>query len=94
MRCGTVPLSEVIRKNSLRPEDHLGYGKPGGLKTEHNTKEMGKRVKAAATEFGRGRPSDVFFEHGQWWVRWGPKTFSVVDAEGPGSIDGFGFEEV
>ncbi len=88
MRCGIVPIAEVIRKDSLRPEDHLG------LKTEQNNKRIEKRVRAAAKEFGNGSPNDVFFEHGQWWVRWGPKTFSVVDAEGPGSIDGFGFEEV
>lgn len=88
MRIGTVLLSEVIRKGSLRPEDHLG------LKSDQNNKRIEKRVRAAATEFGNGRPNDVFFEHGHWWVRWGPKNFSVVDAEGPGSVDGFGFEEV
>ena len=49
----------------------------------------------------RYRAFDEFFEHGQWWIRDYPKsadkdevTYSVVDAEGPRSIDGFDFEEI
>ncbi len=38
----------------------------------------------------------VNFEHGQWWVTVKPTgaQWSVHDAEGHGSVDGFGFEQV
>jgi hypothetical protein len=39
---------------------------------------------------------DTYFEHGHWWVTITPTgaTFSVVDAEGGDSVNGFGFELV
>jgi hypothetical protein len=41
----------------------------------------------------------TYFEHGQWWVlAWDrddqQQTFSVVDASGGDSVDGFDFERV
>lgn len=70
------------------------------LKTERNTKTMENRIKsAAAQKFGRGK-ARLFFEHGQWWaviddpIEDRDITYSVVDAEGPGTIDGFDFEEI
>lgn len=35
------------------------------------------------------------FEHDQWWIQTADgRTFSVCDATGPGSVDGFSFEAV
>lgn len=68
------------------------------LKTETNTVTMERRILAAAraslgTELGKFYAD---FEHGQWWItristgdQW-----SVVDAEGGSSVDGFDFELV
>lgn len=42
------------------------------------------------------RHVSAFFEHGNWWV-FNLKTgaqYSVVDAEGPNTIDGFDLEQV
>lgn len=72
------------------------------LKCETDTPEMEARVRAAATTYFDADPDQVFFEHGQWWVDFHPgalcdderHTFSVVDAEGGRSTDGFDFEEV
>jgi len=50
---------------------------------------------AARSCFGEGVVT-AHFEHGQWWVI-GTVTgaqYSVVDAEGIGSVGGFGFEQV
>jgi len=66
------------------------------LKTETNTKRMEKRVLAAArVSLGR-RGLGATFEHGQWWVYSvvSGAQWSVVDAEGGPSIDGFDFEQV
>jgi hypothetical protein len=68
------------------------------LKCEQNTPEMADRVLAAAAA-GLDVPQrelEVAFEHGQWWVtrRDDGAQWSVDDAEGPGSTDGFGFEQV
>lgn len=71
------------------------------LKTETNTPEMEKRVLEAflVTDEGVEHDEDEVqadFEHGQWWITVKPTgaQWSVVDAEGPGSVDGFGFERV
>lgn len=70
------------------------------LKSECNTKVIERVIgNAAVKKFGRGK-AKLVFDHGQWWVLVYDKTedqeriFSVVDAEGPGSIDGFYFEGV
>ncbi len=73
------------------------------LKTEINTPEMRDRVLAAARERFSGNDEEVgypcfapvvFYEHGQWWVENTDtgEFWSVVDAEGGDSIDGFDFE--
>ena len=78
------------------------------LKTERNTKTMEKRIKAAARKSvpcirDGGLKFDTVFDHGQWWVithsldefAWHEELiYSVQDAEGPGTVDGFSFEEV
>jgi hypothetical protein len=80
------------------------------LKTEQNTASMERRVRNAFRAFATKDTHDfeyfnAVFEHGQWWIvailteetdfdDEGEKTYSVVDAEGGDSVDGFGFEEV
>jgi hypothetical protein len=57
---------------------------------------QGKAVLRAARLFFHTRKVSACFEHGQWWV-WDLRNednYSVVDAEGPGSINGFDFEQV
>ncbi|MGE3551227.1 MAG: hypothetical protein AB7I29_15170 [Geobacter sp.] len=66
-------------------------------KTEINTPQMcGRIVTAAYKMFPGAGPFDAYFEHGQWWLFdiGRDRTFSVVDAEGGTSVDGFDFEEV
>lgn len=70
-----------------------------GFKTATNTSKMELRVREAAREHpGLGGHDDLdpHFEHGQWWVccpgcgtQW-----SVVDATGGASVDGFDFDQV
>jgi hypothetical protein len=80
------------------------------LKTERNTKTMEKHIKAAARKTihcirDGGYNFNSVFEHGQWWVIASPGVkdeftdyeefiYSVQDAEGPGTVDGFFFEEL
>lgn len=69
------------------------------LKTEQNTPAMEAKVlKAARKHFHQRKNIHAFFEHGQWWISLDVDGievyYSVVDAEGPGSINGFGFKEV
>lgn len=70
------------------------------LKTETNTVAMRKRILAAfrAASVGGATQSNrvtAAFEHGQWWISLANgQQFSVVDATGPGSVDGLDFEEV
>jgi hypothetical protein len=73
------------------------------LKTEHNTPTMEARVRRAWRRWRfqqcgsrRAAGFSFDFEHGQWWVtdldtgaQW-----SVVDAEGGSSVDGFDFEQI
>jgi len=71
------------------------------LKTEVNTPAMESRIRAAflASTTGTGIAEGFAaadFEHGQWWItnldtgaQW-----SVVDAVGGSSVDGFDFEQV
>ena len=73
-------------------------GKIGGVKME-------KKILNAAKKYFNNYPVEdnkitVLYEHGQYWIRFFDeheeviRTFSVVDVEGIGSIDGFDFEEV
>lgn len=68
------------------------------LKTEQNTRTVERRVlRAFRVIYGtrRGR-LQADFEHGQWWItdlRSGGQ-WSVVDASGGRSVDGFDFEQV
>lgn len=70
------------------------------LKTETNTPAIAKRVASAARKIlGIRKGIQVDFEHGQWWVsviggHLDGAQYSVVDAEGPGTIDGFDLEKV
>jgi hypothetical protein len=72
------------------------------LKTEQNTPAMEERVFAAfcakhdygEEEIDHHVPTAVF-EHGQWWITTiSGAIYSVVDAEGKGSVDGFDFEVI
>ncbi|MGO9014667.1 MAG: hypothetical protein ACLQF0_06770 [Dissulfurispiraceae bacterium] len=68
------------------------------LKTETNTSAMREKIlRATKTHFGLASKSgiDAVFEHGQWWITFASGAqYSVVDAEGPGTTDGFDFEMV
>lgn len=74
------------------------------LKCETDTEEMAQRVREAFYVLNLEVDEDtieVFFEHGQWWVRCEdecgePVTFSCVDALGTPDVvaDGFSFERV
>jgi hypothetical protein len=72
------------------------------LKTEIDTPEMRARVLAAFEVHLDGEMlhnHTASYEHGQWWVEGDGNdgehyTFSVVDATGGQSVDGFDFEEV
>ena len=59
------------------------------LKTETNTQAMERRVLRA---FGR-KNARANFEHGQWWITQpNGAQYSVHDATGPGTKNGFCFE--
>lgn len=68
------------------------------LKTEVNTPKMRARVMAAfRLRFNTKRIGPAaWFEHGQWWIvdNVTGAQWSVVDAEGGTSVDGFDFEQV
>lgn len=68
------------------------------LKTETNTPEMAARIESAfgASNYAFHKGPDVTFEHGQHYVCCTTcgAQYSVVDAEGGPSVDGFDFEEI
>lgn len=75
------------------------------LNCEKNTPTMEKKILTAAKKYFKGYPIEdnkihTIFEHGHWWVRWYDeqeeidRTYSVIDAEGIGTYNGFDFEEV
>ena len=65
------------------------------LKTEQNTREMQREVNEAAGAAKLEGKLASIFEHGHWWVvSNNGAQWSVVDASGPGSTDGFDFEMV
>ena len=63
--------------------------------TEQNTPVMGKRITTAAHKHFGSTGNNAVFEHGQWWItRRDGSQYAVIDAEGPGTTDGFDFEMV
>jgi hypothetical protein len=69
------------------------------LKIEIDTPAMGDRIREAFVAWAGDRNVvfESFFEHGQWWIRAEANpdlTYSVVDATGGDSVDGFSFEKV
>lgn len=74
------------------------------LKTETDTPEMEARIRLAFEAWAAWPEEEAehefatVFEHGQWWVLvpigGGESTYSVNDAVGGNSADGFDFEEV
>jgi len=72
------------------------------MNTEQNTSDMKANVlRAARLRFSNSPGIQLAYEHGQWWATVFPtygepdeQIYSVVDASGPGSINGFDFEEV
>ena len=77
------------------------------LISDQNTPEAENKIHFAANRFVGENGFEVednkvftIYEHGQWWIRFYDlseeidRTFSVIDAEGAGTYDGFAFEEV
>lgn len=68
------------------------------LKTETDTPSMGDLVLSVAQIKleDTGHHPIANFEHGQWWITCGPcgAIWSVVDAEGQGSLDGLDLENI
>ena len=66
------------------------------LKTENPKTSERRIIRAAHAILGRRRPLSAVYEHGQWWIedRDSGAQWSVVDAEGGRSVDGFDFEQV
>ncbi len=68
------------------------------LLTEQDRPDIDARVYDAACQVLGVDVDEIrtVFEHGQWWVvnAVSGAQWSVVDAEGPGTVDGFGFEQV
>ncbi len=66
------------------------------LKTETNTPAMARKVLRTAHQYFHTRALSVHFEHGQWWVIKidTGAAWSVVDATGGSSLNGFDFEQV
>lgn len=81
-------------KRYAQVDKELGELKPNPLLSARDTTKVEKLVRrAAAVKFGRGK-ARPFFEHGQWFVEVGNRTYSVADYR-PG-LDGTGldFEEL
>lgn len=66
------------------------------LNCETNTAAMARRVSGAARKSLKLRVLQTDFEHGQWWVTdlRSDAQWSVNDAEGAGTVNGFDFEQV
>jgi hypothetical protein len=75
------------------------------LKSDKNNPTIEKKILTAAKKCFNNYPIEnkkIFsiFEHGHWWIRFfdeneeRDRTYSVIDAEGIGTYDGFDFEEV
>lgn len=67
------------------------------LKCEQNTPAMMHKVLVAACKYFHTRKRlQADFEHGQWFITdmMTGAQYSVVDAEGGDSVNGFSFEQV
>lgn len=65
------------------------------LPSERNDAATNKRITRIARKRFPGRMLDAYFEHGHWSIVLSDGAiYEVVDAEGPGTIDGFDFEQV
>lgn len=65
------------------------------LPSERNDAATNKRITSSARKAFPGSMLDTYFEHGHWWVVLSNGAiYDVVDAEGPGTIDGFDFEQI
>ncbi len=75
----------------------LSDGESEALQSGINSSSIERCVLSAARRLLFPHESyQAFFEHGHWWVRSKRTgaTWSVEDATGPGSYDGFTFEKV
>lgn len=88
--------SILIRNTQRLSCTDIGTRKVGKdmLNCENPKKE--KAVLSAARKALRRRNIQANFEHGQWWVTdlVTGAQYSVADAEGPGTVNGFVFEQV
>lgn len=65
------------------------------LNTEINTETIRRKIIAAAHKHFSSAGNNAVFEHGRWWIcRSNGAQYSVIDAEGAGTTDGFDFEMV
>ena len=69
------------------------------LKTENPRPSMGQRALASFYETELAKEAHSYnadYEHGQWWITDldTGRQWSVVDAVGGRSVDGFDFEQV
>lgn len=64
------------------------------LKSETNTPEVEDEIINAAKIFFNSDDIVTIFQDPQWYVKVNGQTYSVCDAEGGDSIDGFDFEEL
>jgi hypothetical protein len=55
------------------------------LKSEQNTTEVREQIEKLAKEKFQGFTTNIFFEHGHWWLKaWNDEsesTYDVVDVE-------------
>lgn len=68
------------------------------LPSQQDTKAVERKIRSAFRAIYRVRTFETFFEHGQWWVRRshrdGDDLWSVIDAVGYQTHNGFGFERI
>lgn len=69
---------------------------PLPLQSDDRSAAVGRRAVKAFHSTGGTHKARPVFEHGHWWIVCGRcgAQWSVVDAVGPGAINGFGFEQV
>lgn len=66
------------------------------MKSAVQNSQMQNRIIRAFQAKHDDRTIGAVYEHGQWWVHDfdNGAQWSVIDAEGPGTVDGFDFELV
>ena len=64
------------------------------LKCETNTTKMKARIRRAAKRHFKTPDVKMYFEHGQWFMNAGGVLYAANDASGPGTTDGFDFEQL